>query len=317
MTDARARDRDDDESGAGSPAGGGTATMRSGTGRAAARPERTQAPNGKAPDRKAPDLTAPVSPAAGPTAAAGRRRQAVVDRGTDRPDERMRLRPVIEHLRPEVDGGRFPAKAAVGDDVVVGADVFADGHDLVACELRVRRSGTRGWTTLPMTPLGNDRWEAAFPVTTPGRVDVAVRAWIDRVGTWQRDLRLRDAAGQDVRRELLVGEELLWESSRGASAADRTRLQDVATLAGSVGRDASVGDDPLAAEVPDGTGTLGALLLGEELHRCAGRARPRDPVTSDSRAIVVEAELARYGSWYELFPRSASPTRRDRGPWPM
>ena len=40
-------------------------------------------------------------------------------------------RVVVESLRPEVDGGRYPVKRALGDEVRVEADVFTDGHDPV------------------------------------------------------------------------------------------------------------------------------------------------------------------------------------------
>jgi len=49
-----------------------------------------------------------------------------------------RRRVVIEHVRPEVDGGRFPVKRVVGQSVIVEADVFADGHDEIAGVLRYR-----------------------------------------------------------------------------------------------------------------------------------------------------------------------------------
>ena len=50
----------------------------------------------------------------------------------------QQVRPVIESVRPQVDGGRRPAKAAIGDTVVVEADAFADGHDVLTCDLRFR-----------------------------------------------------------------------------------------------------------------------------------------------------------------------------------
>ena len=44
-------------------------------------------------------------------------------------------RAVVESVRPQVDGGRYPAKRAIGDEVLVEADVFTDGHDAVVAEL--------------------------------------------------------------------------------------------------------------------------------------------------------------------------------------
>ena len=41
-------------------------------------------------------------------------------------------RVVIEPVSPVVDGGRYPAKAGLGEPVTVVADVFGEGHDAVA-----------------------------------------------------------------------------------------------------------------------------------------------------------------------------------------
>ena len=46
-----------------------------------------------------------------------------------------RKRVVIERVSPEIDCGRFPIKRVAGETVVVEADVFADGHDQIACEI--------------------------------------------------------------------------------------------------------------------------------------------------------------------------------------
>ena len=62
------------------------------------------------------------------------------------------VRPVIESVRPQVDGGRRPAKAAVGDTVVVEADVFADGHDVLTCDLRYRHDDDQQWSSVAMEP---------------------------------------------------------------------------------------------------------------------------------------------------------------------
>ena len=75
-------------------------------------------------------------------------------------------RVAIEHVTPEIDGGRFPAKRVVGEAVVVEADVFGDGHDHVEARLLLRTPGDKSWNTVPLRPLGNDRWQASFPVST-------------------------------------------------------------------------------------------------------------------------------------------------------
>ncbi|MGI8431484.1 MAG: maltotransferase domain-containing protein, partial [Chthoniobacterales bacterium] len=65
---------------------------------------------------------------------------------------------VIENLRPLIDGGRYPIKRVVGEDVVVEADVFKDGHDVVAAILKWRVVGTPVWHEAAMQHVDNDRW---------------------------------------------------------------------------------------------------------------------------------------------------------------
>jgi starch synthase (maltosyl-transferring) len=69
-----------------------------------------------------------------------------------------RRRVVIEGVSPEVDAGSFPAKRVVGEDVVVEADIFCDGHDVLGCVVRSRKAGDREWTETPMEFVHNDRW---------------------------------------------------------------------------------------------------------------------------------------------------------------
>ena len=47
-------------------------------------------------------------------------------------------RVIVEHVRPEIDGGRFPIKRTIGERVHVTADIFADGHDVVVAVVRDR-----------------------------------------------------------------------------------------------------------------------------------------------------------------------------------
>ena len=53
---------------------------------------------------------------------------------------------VIENLQPLIDGGRYPIKRVVGEDLVVEADIFKDGHDVVAAVLKWRCSAKRTGT---------------------------------------------------------------------------------------------------------------------------------------------------------------------------
>ena len=131
------------------------------------------------------------------------------------PGEDGRRRAVVEGLSPQVDDGRFPIKRTVGDRVVVEADAFVDGHDVVSVRLLHRRAAVSGWSEVPMEGLGNDRWRAEFTVHHLGRYVYTVMAWADHFETWRRDLVKRVDADQDVSVDLLVGAELV------AAAAER------------------------------------------------------------------------------------------------
>src|SRR5215813_8087310 len=94
-------------------------------------------------------------------------------------------RVVIEQVFPEVDCGRFAIKRVVGETVVVEANVFADGHDQVACQISFWRDQEQARQSSPMRPIGNDRWRGCFSVQELGRYFYTVEGWIDRFETWR------------------------------------------------------------------------------------------------------------------------------------
>src|ERR671917_183025 len=89
-------------------------------------------------------------------------------------------RVIIEGVHPEIDGGRFPIKRTVGEEVVVTADIFAEGHDVLAAVLKHRRVGESDFTEGAMTLVVNDRWTGRFTVAFRGRHEYTIEAWVDR-----------------------------------------------------------------------------------------------------------------------------------------
>ena len=116
---------------------------------------------------------------------------------------------MIESVRPEVDCGRYPAKRSIGEEVLVEADVFADGHDAVVAELLFKYEKEAAWKSVPMEFRFNDHWAASFRVEKLGRYQYTVRGWTDPFLTWQRDLKKRQDAGQDIAIDLKIGSNLL------------------------------------------------------------------------------------------------------------
>ena len=196
-----------------------------------------------------------------------------------------RKRVFIEGVSPEIDAGRFPAKRVTGETVMVEANVFGDGHDAIGAALLYRHERARSWTTVAMSPLVNDRWQAEFPVTELGRYVYTVEGWIDHFGTWSRQLAKRLEAGQDVKVELEAGARMAEAASQRADGAAR----DAARLAA------------LSKAIREGKTDVVANAL--ELMR---RYAERD-VTPYGRQleVLVEPVKARFSTWYELFPRSA------------
>ena len=203
-----------------------------------------------------------------------------------------RRRVVIGSVRPQVDGGRYPAKATVGRDVVVRADVFVDGHDRVGAMLRWRPEGEPTWHDVAMEPLGNDRWTASFKPEVPGLYRFKITGWVDAFSTWRSELVRRLAGGEDLTVELQVGARLVASAAKRAAGEDRDRLK----AWGARMRDAAPAEH---AE----------LATSEELTALMDRwpDRARNAATSGGSPIWVDRERAVTGAWYELFPRSASP----------
>src|SRR5437667_12273118 len=105
----------------------------------------------------------------------------------ERPPERVVIRGVL----PELECGRFAVKRVVGESVIVEADIFADGHDAIVPAVRYRHEGDEPWSELPMTPLGNDHWQAKFTVGKLGQYIYTITAWIDSFQTWYTDFLKR------------------------------------------------------------------------------------------------------------------------------
>ncbi len=210
-----------------------------------------------------------------------------------------RRRVIIEGVSPQIDGGRYPIKRCVGEDVVVEADVFADGHDAIAAVVRFKAEEDSAWRETEMTALGNDRWRAVFRIERVGRYRYMVEGWVDHFRSWQRDFDKKVAAGQDVHVDLLTGAELVRAAARNARETERMLLEAWAgELAGSAEQGARIEKAKDAA--------LRALML---------RYPDRSLATRFEWELVVWAEpvRARYGAWYELFPRSAGSDGKRHG----
>jgi starch synthase (maltosyl-transferring) len=203
-------------------------------------------------------------------------------------------RVVIEEITPVVDGGRYPVKLTVGSMLEVAANVFRDGHDLVAARVIFLAPGEPQWRSAPLTyDFNPDRWFGSFRVEQLGRWHYGVEAWPDHFGTWRSELEKRIKAGQDVRSELLVGA-LLLERYAGLLRGDVAR--HVRELAKTMANDGEALDVRLRAALDEN--------LVAEVY---GPLEPADLARSPLYELVVDRVEASFAAWYELFPRSQSP----------
>jgi starch synthase (maltosyl-transferring) len=211
-----------------------------------------------------------------------------------------RLRVVIEAVSPEIDGGRFPIKRIVGDQVVVEADILADGHDVLGACLMYRKDGERKWTEVPMQPLVNDRWTGAFEVAELGVYWYTLAAWVDDFESWRTGLAKKSAADQDVSVDLLTGAQLIAEAGKHATKTHAKTIRQLVGMLRSTALSVSEKTDlALSKEVSD--------VLRRYAERRFATTYPRE------LEVVVDREEARFSAWYEMFPRSCAPAAGRHG----
>lgn len=198
---------------------------------------------------------------------------------------------VVDNVTPSVDRGRFAVKRVIGEEVVVEADVFTDGYELLGLELLWRPADHSEWTSEPMQPLGNDRWRAVFRPNRIGRYEYTIEAWWDRYGTFVRDLELKRNANSDIRNEITEGRNLI------EIALARTKKSESKVVRSAL--------NWLADATPD---VSVEIFLNSDLREVMRENEERQFLYrfKSPFALEVERPQAAFGAWYELFPRSAT-----------
>jgi starch synthase (maltosyl-transferring) len=203
-------------------------------------------------------------------------------------------RVVIEGVDPEVDAGRFPIKRCVGDSVRVRADIFADGHDQLSARLLYRRAEDSDWSEAAMRLIANDRWEAELNVEELGRYVYTINAWVDAYRTWAIDLAKRVKANVDISVDALHGVKLLQAAASRAKGMDKQEL----TYATVRLRELSREDPKMAAEFAQSSDLLELTTRNRDFSQDVRYER--------ELGVVVDPVRARFGAWYEMFPRSCT-----------
>ncbi|MGH7716494.1 MAG: maltotransferase domain-containing protein, partial [Vulcanimicrobiaceae bacterium] len=192
---------------------------------------------------------------------------------------------VIQNVEPELDCGRHPVKRELGDWLVVRADIFREGHDVLCAAVLYRSPQSEDWHEAPLRLDVNDRWEGAFPLDRIGRWRYTFESWTDRWASWVSDTRKKRDAAQNIELELTEGRLLVERVlSRVTSPGDRDVL--------------------VRARKNPTVPVLLSTQLSGVMQRYADRSRAAR--YDKELVVVVDRERARFAAWYELFPRSQS-----------
>jgi starch synthase (maltosyl-transferring) len=206
---------------------------------------------------------------------------------------------VIENLQPLLDGGDYPIKRIIGEDLAVEADIFKDGHDVVAAVLKWRVLGKRAWRETPMNFVDNDRWRGVCTIYDEAIHEYTVEAWTDTFRSWQSEFVKKFEGGiSDLRSEALEGSAIVESAAqRARDRADRERLLE------------------FSEQISKGANSeIHAMAQSPELEVLMATYPDRSDAAQYAPApqVVVDRQAALFGAWYEFFPRSAE-GRGDRG----
>ncbi|WP_421996843.1 alpha-1,4-glucan--maltose-1-phosphate maltosyltransferase [Reyranella sp.] len=184
---------------------------------------------------------------------------------------------VIDRVAPNVGEG-LAVRRVVGRSITVEADIFADGHDLLAAELLWRAVDETEWQRAPMVPLANDRWRGSMIGRRVGRHVFTIEAWRDDYGSLAHALEVKHAAGVDV----------------SVDMADAVAHLKELKL-----------DGPLKAlAAAEGEARVHVLTSAETRRAVAARDARVRACRHPEIIIEIERPQAAFASWYELFPRS-------------
>ncbi|AEV74365.1 glycosidase [Mycolicibacterium rhodesiae NBB3] len=228
----------------------------------------------------------------------------------------------IDDVAPVVSGGKYPAKAVVGEIVPVRATVWREGHEAVAATLVVRYhgaaypqlvSGPAALATSEAVPIESvvaprqrstrhdlpmamgttpDVFHGQFTPDSVGLWTYRVDGWGDPIATWRKAVIAKLDAGQgedELSNDLLVGARLLERATTGVPRKLRDPIIEAAELLRKPGDPFARAGAALAPEVTE-------LLTTYPLRELVTRG--------EQYGVWVDRPLASFGSWYELFPRS-------------
>ena len=200
-------------------------------------------------------------------------------------------RVVIDYVYPKINNGDFYIKRVVGEIVAVDANVLGDGHDIIAASVLYKHESEKKWSEARMNLVGNDEWKAAFTVEKQGYYAYKVEAWVDYALNWQHGIQRKIEDNQHVKSELLEGIEFLKTTSKKGNDAEKKYLDKL--------KEVFEKEQHYQDAIKEAT--------SKKLHDIFTKY-PEKKLANNSKEypVYVDRLKARFSTWYEFFPRSAS-----------
>lgn len=207
-------------------------------------------------------------------------------------------RVIIENIQPVVNCGDYPIKRVINEIVNVRADIFGDGHDIIQASIHSKAKAARSWTENRMNPGDNDSWAGSFKVEKQGSHEYYIEAWEDHGLNWRHGIIKKIEDGQKVTSELLEGVELLKPLLKKCTTSEARLVKNAIEAFSHEARYEEAA----------------SICMQEELHDLLVKY-PHKAVPNESKKfpVYVDREKARFSTWYEFFPRSASSEEGKHG----
>jgi len=201
-------------------------------------------------------------------------------------------RVLLTNIQPQIEGGSYAVKRIVGQELTVTADVLCDGHDVIQASVRYKHQSKRSWSEVRMTALENDQMTATFTVEQQGNYSYRVEGWVDESLNWLHGIEKKIAANVFVKSELLEGAVYLSNLLKANKVNDAAAWEQLVKLM----EDESSYQAAIEAVLDP---KLKALFI----------AYPTKflKASSEEYPLYVDRKKALFSTWYEFFPRSASP----------
>jgi starch synthase (maltosyl-transferring) len=200
-------------------------------------------------------------------------------------------RVVIDYVSPQINGGEFFIKRVVNEIVIINAHVLGDGHDVIAASVLYKHESEKKWSETRLHPIVNDEWQTSFIVRKQGFYAYKIQGWVDYALNWQHGIERKIDDNQHVKSELLEGISYLKGLLKKVSETEKNYLKSCIDAFS----DASQYDKAVLE------------AKSKKLHHIFEKY-PEKILANSSKElrVYVDRPKARFSTWYEFFPRSAS-----------